>query len=287
MVVSLALAAWQAIDGQRWLDAFPAMQSLGDGRGGGMRTEPSLLALPLALYFFLVIMRLVQPGLEAESKRRLLAEAALLGLGTIVLTRSLTVAIVVFCFLPAFGARLRYLLVYGGASAALALTLFWERLKEAISGDDAFTYMITTGVGSWRNVPDIIIFLHFRQYLLPPNPATVRETINAFAADWNPHFIWLENTFSTFSAGATTIGVIATLALLIAGAVVGLRKTSHSSTLRAAWMMLYIADWFILPKYEASGWIALGLVTAAATVRSCDTSMSEAVEITGGEVEFG
>jgi hypothetical protein len=283
MGVSLALAAWQAIDGQRWLDAFPTMISLGEGRGGGLRTEPSLLALPLALYLSLVLMRLVQPGVEAESKRRLLTEAALIGLGAIFLTRSLTVAIVAFCFLPAFGARLKNLLVYGTVSAALALSLFWGRLRDAISGGDAFTYMITSGVSSWRSVPDIIILLNFRHYLLPPNPATVRESINAFAVDWNPRFIWLENTYSTFSAGATTIGLIATLALLIGGAVVGLRKTSHSGTLRAAWMMLYIADWFILPKYEASGWIALGMVTAAAMIRSRAASPAVAVEIAGAE----
>jgi hypothetical protein len=266
MSVSLLLAAWQGLDGESWLQSFPAMFAMGDGRGGGLRTEPSLLACPLAIYLSLVLYRFLQEGLTNQKRRWLATEAAVFCLATVTLTRSLTVVIIAFCFLLAFGARLRYLITWGAVGVLVAVPLFWDRIQDALLGGGEFTYLITTGVGSWRNVPDILILTNLRQYLLPPNPVQTRETINSLAIMWSPLFAWIENTYSAFSACATTIGVVATAILFGAGIVAGFRKVSPSSHLRLAWVMLYLADWFILPKYEACGWVALGMLTAATSL---------------------
>ena len=105
-----------------------------------------------------------------------------------------------------------------------------------------------------------------RDYLLPSNPAEVREKLNLFATMWSPTLAWLDNTYSAFSASASTIGILATAALFAAGLVVGFRRVSHASHMRITWLLLYVANWFILPKYEPCGWIGLGLLTAAASI---------------------
>lgn len=266
MLLSLALAAWQAVDGEAWLRAFPAMFAMGDGRGGGLRSEPSLLAPPLAMYLALVLWRRMQSQAGGTERRRLLVEAAVLSLATLLLTRSLTVAIILLCFLPTFTSRLRYLFISGAAGALLGATVLWDRVREALSDGGTFAYLITTAVGSWRNIPDFLVLVNIRDYLLPSNPAEVREKLNLFATMWSPTLAWLDNTYSAFSASASTIGILATAALFAAGLVVGFRRVSHASHMRITWLLLYVANWFILPKYEPCGWIGLGLLTAAASI---------------------
>ena len=265
MLMSLALAAWQAVDGEAWLRAFPAMFAIGDGRGGGLRTEPSLLAPPLAMYLVLVLWRRMQSEIDGNEERKLIVEAGVLSLTTLLLTRSLTVAIILLCFLPAFTSKLRYLFVSGAAGALLGATIFWNRIRDAFSDGGTFAYFITTAIGSWRNIPDILILVNIRDYLLPSHPAELREKLNQLAIMWSPGLAWLDNTYSTFSASASTIGVLATAVLFGTGILVGLRKISSAGHMRATWLLLYIANWFILPKYEPCGWVALGLLTAIAS----------------------
>ena len=170
MLLSLALAAWQAVDGEAWLRAFPAMFAMGDGRGGGLRSEPSLLAPPLAMYLALVLWRRMQSQAGGTERRRLLVEAAVLSLATLLLTRSLTVAIILVCFLPVFTSKLRYLFVSGAGGALLGGAVFWDRIRDALSDGGTFAYLITTAIGSWRNIPDILILVNIRDYLLPNTP---------------------------------------------------------------------------------------------------------------------
>jgi hypothetical protein len=279
MLISLVLAAWQGVDGDAWLRAFPAMFALGDGRGGGLRTEPSLLAPPLAMYLVLVFWRRVQEGLDIKERKKLLVEAGILGMATLFLTRSLSVAIVLVCFLPVFTVRLRVLVISGIGGALLAGTLFRGRIRDAISEGGTFGYFITRAVGSWRNVPDVLIFANARDYLLPGNPTELRDKLNMFATMWIPGLAWLDNTYSTFSASASTIGLIATALIFGAGLLIGFRRISSASAVRATWLLLYIADWFVLPKYEPSGWIGLGLLTAAAAA-NCRHSITAPTQMT-------
>lgn len=277
MIVSLVIAAWQGVDGDAWLRAFPAMFAMGDGRGGGLRTEPSLLAPPLAMYLVLVFWRRMQPCLDQKERKKLFLEAGMLGMVTLFLTRSLSVAIILLCFLPAFTMKVKYLVVSGAAGALLAGALFWDRIRDAVSEGGTFGYFITRAVGSWRNVPDVLIFANARDYLLPGNPAELRDKLNMFATMWIPGLAWLDNTYSTFSASASTIGLLATAALFGAGLLIGFRKVSPARHIRATWLLLYFANWFVLPKYEPCGWVGLGLFTAAVSIS--DQSVSEMLPV--------
>ena len=266
LILSLVIAAIQAINGAPWLRAFPEMFAVGHGRGSGLRTEPSLLASPLVLYLGFALCKFARQYAKGVKQRGLFLEVIGLISATTLLTRSLTVLLVVLCFLPTFVSKLSHLVLFciGGAiSAAAALG---TRVSAAISDSETFTYFITTAFNSWRNIPDIIIFLNWRDFLLPGNPAEVRDKINLLATIWNPGFFWLDNTYSTFSASASTIGLLATMAIFSLGIRLGLRRTTNAASIRVAWIMLYVADWFVLPKYEPCGWVALGLLTAAATV---------------------
>jgi hypothetical protein len=266
LLISLALAAWQAVDGEAWLRAFPAMFAIGHGRGSGLRTEPSLLAPPLAMFLLFGHLSRTRSQEETEERWPRSVEIWFFALATLVLTRSLTVAIVLLCFLPAFAVKLRTFVGVGIAGALAAGTLFWGRLHDAFSGGSDFIDLITTAVGSWRNIPDILIVANARDFLVPTNPGELREKIQVFAAIWNPGWMWIENTYSTFSAAASTIGLVGTAMLFLTGIRFGLRRTADEGHIRVAWLMLYVANWFILPKYEPCGWIVLGLLTAASSV---------------------
>lgn len=262
MLVSLVLAGWQAVDGKDWLNIFPAMYAIGNGRGSGMRTEPSLLAAPLAIYLALVLWRRSQLEAGDLTRTNLTFEAAALGSATLCLTRSLSVAIILVCFLPAFAVRLRYLARSVTLGTCLVMILFWNRISDALADASTFADLITTSVGSWRNIPDIVILANIRDYLLPPNPANARETLNLFTAIWNPAFAWLDNTYSAFSASASTLGILITTGIFLAGLVVGYREVHQKRHLWITWILLYVADWFVLPKYEVSGWVATAMLTA-------------------------
>lgn len=267
MVVTFILATWQGLDGDTWLRAFPAMESLGDGRGSGFRTEPSLVAPCLALYLGLAVMQFARRESNLKSQKRLMLEAAVFTLLSIVLTRSFSVILVAACFLPAIGLKLRQLTVGALLGLVTGLSLMWTRLDQAISSGGDWTFMITTGVSSWRNIPDLLILMNARNFLLPPHPGDVRNTINTLAALWNPDWAWLENTYSTFSALAMTVGLVATAILFCGGIVFAARRITLKSRYGFAWILIYLANWIVLPKYEASGWVALALITLAAQIR--------------------
>lgn len=185
---------------------------------------------------------------------------------TLLLTRSLSVAIILVCFLPVFTVKLRYLVACGATGALVGGVVLWTRLSDALSEGGTFGYLITRAVGSWRNVPDVVIFANAREYMLPGNPTELREKLSMFAAMWIPGLAWIDNTYSAFSASASTIGILATAVLFLAGLLICYRKISDGSHARATWILLYVANWFFLPKYEPCGWVALGILTAAVSV---------------------
>lgn len=266
MLISLALAVSQGIDGEAWLRTFPAMYAMGDGRGGGLRTEPSMLAPMLALYLSLVFWHRAQDKTESNRRGKFLFEAGIISLITLLLTRSLSVAIVLACFLPAFASKFRIILTTSAAGVLAAAFVFWDRIRDVLSDSGTFAYLITTALNSWRNVPDIVILANLQAYLLPGNPADMRDKMNLLITSWNPAFLWLDSTYSAFSASASTIGILATTVLFATGIVIGMRRVSPIAHQRAAWILLYITDWFILPKYEPCGWIALGIMSSASVL---------------------
>ena len=262
LLFSLLLAMWQGQYPDIWLNTFPAMQSLGEGRGSGFRTEPSLLAPLLALYLTFVLWRLSEPQITRKLRNSLVTEGMLLALLTLYFTRSFSVAIVLFFLLPAFVHKIRYLIFSGIAGAGILSVALASRVSDAFSTGGDFTYLITSAVGSWRNVPDIVILANASSYLLPGNPGDLRNKIHMLIAIWNPDYLWLDSTYSMFSACASTLGIIATAVVFAAGLLFFVYVRRQSVQFQAAWLLLYIANWFILPKYDASGWIALGLLAA-------------------------
>lgn len=258
ILLTVFIAAWQAISPAIWLQFFPDLQGLGDGRGAGLRTEPSYLAAPLALYLSL----LVRPPSGLKGRWPPIVEAVFAISAVLGLTRSLSVLIVALCFLPALSKKLVYAAVPGLAAVGVAAMIFYGRVTTALgdaSGD--VLSLITSSIGSWRNIPDIAILANYESYLLPGNPADVRELLNVFATAWSPEFSWVENTFSLFSASATTVGLILTGVIFVSGFVLGLKRMLLSvANLRLAWILLYFASWFFVPKFEACSWIAIAFL---------------------------
>ncbi len=266
LMISLVIAAWQACDGVAWMRVFPEMYAMGNGRGGGLQTEPSLLASPFVLYLGFSLWKYVQCGGETTDARKILSEVAVLCMATIAVTRSLTVVLAALCFLPGFVKSIMRLVVYSVGCAVVTIIVLGSRILSAFSNSGAFTYLITTAVGSWRNVPDIIILSNLKAFLLPQDPSGIRDRISTLATWWNIHFAWVENTYSTFSASASTVGIIVTAIVFGAWVWFGYRRISCAKNLQATWIMLFFADWFIFPKFEVCGWIGIGLLTSFALI---------------------
>lgn len=264
MILSLILAVWQAIDGEIWMQVFPEMYAMGNGRGGGLQTEPSLLASPLILYLGFTLFCYMGDDKNRLNRTTLLLEAAVVSAASIIVTRSLSVVIVALCFMPSFITSLKKLIAWAAAGAAVTLIVLGERIQEALSGPVVFTDLITSAVGSWRNVPDIVILYNWQSFLFPQSPGEIRDKINAFAALWNFDYAWLENTYSTFSASASTVGLLVTLFLFGFGIWFGYRKLARLKPIWRSWMLLYLVDWFLLPKFEPCGWVGISLLTAIA-----------------------
>lgn len=259
------LATWQAFSTpEAWQRIFDDM-SLGDGgRGGGLRTEPSLLAAPLMLYLALLVSRLGKG--DFPNNKLPFLEMLFVSLYAVAVTRSLSVLLIVICFLPLLGIRLRNALVALPVGAVAAFLLFADRLKQAFADTGGSLLAVgTVGVASWRNVPDLLMILNYQQFLFPGKPGEIREQISSLALLWDPSLSWLQNTYSSFSAGAATTGIIATVLCFIAGIVLSRRVLLRKDNRSATWLLLYLANWFITPKFELAGWVALGFVTIAFT----------------------
>jgi hypothetical protein len=273
---------------EMWYAIFPNM-SLGEagGRGAGLRSEPSLLAGPFSIYLGLLVLRvetmsvhLRQPEV-AMRRKRLLREGAVLILLILLLTRSISVLAIVVCFLPSLMARRRKLILpvlAAGIGFMVTMIVFGDRVRAALrAASGSVTDLATVAVGSWRSVPDLIILSNYRDFLLPGNPSEIRTKLNGLAVMFNPLFAWLENTYSTFAAGATTIGLIATGSLFIGGLVLGIKLLPGRKAIRLTWVLIYIANWLLTPKFEAAGWIVLGIMLRAGALAELDTPSASTI----------
>ncbi len=294
-LITLGFAAVQAVtDPYLWVTVFPNIR-LEPGRGAGLKFEPSQLASLLALYLILLMariesMRAARAPLHAQ--RSLFREGIWIIVATVALTRSFSVVIIVLCFAPALFMRRRHVaLTISGllAGVAVGVSFLGDRISEAFAtSGGSMTDLITESVGSWRNIPDILILSNFRDFLLPGNPAEVRIKITACAVQLSPALTWVQNTFSIFSAGGVTVGVLATAAAFLGGIAIGLRGSFLSRPMRTSWLLLYLAAWFILAKWDPSGWVALGLLALMhklnePEVRRVAPGLSKKLELAKGE----
>ena len=190
LAISIVIAFWQCIDGEKWMQIFPEMFAVGNGRGAGLRTEPSLLASPLVLYLGFALWKYLSNGDSDRGRTRLQIEIAAFALATIVATESLTVVIVVLCFLPTFRTSLKGLIGWTAGGSLLSAAIFADRIRDALLGYGGFTYIITTAFGSWRNVPDIVILSNPQAFLLPQNPEGVRDKISSLCRVMGPT-LWM------------------------------------------------------------------------------------------------
>jgi hypothetical protein len=265
MIATLALAALQAITGPYiWTPIFPHML-LYFGRGAGLKMEPSQLASLLALYLSLLAGRMESLRASgATFAKSLFKEAIWISVATLVVTRSISVLIAVVCFIPVLFIRKRHVfLTVVALPAAVVVTVFvlGDRIREAmVTASGSMIDLITISVDSWRNVPDIAILSNPQAFLFPGDPTEIRIKIKTFSALLNPVFMWLENTYSMFAAGGVTVGLLVNAVLFIAGFAAGLKSLSASRSMRATWIMIYLASWFILSKYDPCGWVVLGLL---------------------------
>lgn len=267
MVVTLLIAAAQAVtDPYMWMSIFSNIR-LESGRGAGLKFEPSQLASLLALYLVLLAgrienMRATRQSLHAQGI--LFREAIWAILATLALTRSFSVLIIAACFAPVLFIRRKHLLLTISAmlaGAVVGVAVLGDRISEAFqTSGGSMTDLITESVGSWRNIPDMLILTNYRDCLFPGNPSEVRMKINTLAVLMSPALTWIQNTFSAFSAGGVTIGLLATVSLMIGGIAVGLRSLSSSPSTRISWFMIYLAAWFFIAKWDPSAWVALGLL---------------------------
>jgi chromate transport protein ChrA len=154
------------------------------------------------------------------------------------------------------------------AAVLVAVSVLGDRIQAAIGdADGSMTDLITSSLGSWRNIPDIAIVSNYSAFLVPGNPAEIRVKINTSVALMSPVFAWLENTYSIFAAGGVTAGLLVTVIAFIAGMALGMKGLASSSPARISWLMMYLASWFILSKYDPSGWVVLGLLLLAPKLR--------------------
>lgn len=253
-----------------WVSVFPEMR-LGDGgRGAGLRLEPSLLVGPLSLYLLFLFGRIGAGRALSEQlkvRKSLVQEGIWVVLSLLILTRSISILTIAICFLPALPRSRRRILLpvlAAGAGLGVAILAFGERITQALkSASGSAADLVTVSIGSWRNIPDLLIISNYRDFLLPGNPAEIRAKINRFAILMDPGFAWIQNTYSTFAAGASTAGLLAVGILFVGGLCVGLRLLSRSAPMRLTWVMLYLSNWFLTPKYEAAGWVVVGLLPLA------------------------
>jgi hypothetical protein len=296
ILLVLAICLLQVITGPDiWVSMFPRMSLGGGGRAAGLRLEPSLLAGPLSLYLALLVGRIGTAHALREPlmiRKSLVRNGIWVALAFLILTRSISMLTIVACFLPALLGRRRSLLLPTlalGSGIVVAVFALGDRIEQAIGdASGSIADLMTVSVGSWRNIPDLLIVSNYRAFLMPGNPAEVRAKINMFAVLMNPGLAWIQNTYSTFAAGAATAGLLVVGLLFIGGLVAGLKLLSKSTPMRLTWVMLYFCGWLLTPKYEAAGWIVLGLLplthqainSAPEPAVECSTKASEPISLT-------
>jgi hypothetical protein len=268
MMITLIVAVLQLVTGPGpWQVIFPEI-SLGGitARGAGIQSEPSLLAGPLAIYCALLVCR-TEAGALSETvkvRKRLMRESVITVVALIAVSGSISVLLAAGSIFPAVMLRRKRILVpmiavtFGVLAAG---GIFAVRLRETLSAaNGSILAMLTVASGSWRNVPDIAILQSPSDFLFPGNPADLRTKISEHAANFSPIFASIQNTYSTFAAGATTVGLFSLGFIFVAVLLLARKNRSTLASIWISWCLLYVYNWFFAPKFEAAGWVAMGLL---------------------------
>jgi len=229
-----------------------------------------MLAGPLVLYLTLLtsriqLLRNVTP--ESKQEKYILREGIIVILCLIVLSRSISVTIAAAIFLPVlFLSRKNSVssALFAGIGLFAGVIPLESRIRGALTdAQGGMLAFVTVALNSWRNIPDYLILSNSSAFLWPTHPVDLRTKITSYAFELDPALSWIQNTYSIFAASASTVGLVGVVLVFLAGVAAGLRCTSRSAALRLSWMLLYVYDWFLSPKFDAAGWIALGLLPLA------------------------
>jgi len=241
-----------------FLRFFPDMAGLDDLKGFAFFSEPSMLAGPLLLYG--VILELHCAFEDEGTRFRAIIRWALTVLTCVALARSLTCALVIiFALTRIFNAA--QLLVMGGIFVAPIGLIFSDRLLEAAGTTGNFSVLdFTTALNSWRTIPDAAIIVHYKEYILPGIQAGLRDRIVAQVSVLSPVFAWIQYLYSYFATYVSTFGFLGLFCILIS---TYRRLASRASAIRdhIYICLLLFAMLFLLPKYDISCWVALGLIS--------------------------
>jgi hypothetical protein len=284
MLVTLAIAALQVTTDQNaWMSTFEDMK-LEPWRGAGLRSEPSQIGSVLGFYLLVLVARMktIHRGESVKGlHKKLLTEGLATMLATIALTRSITVLIVAACFLSAlFTVKRRHLKIATIAALAV-LGSVWvalgDRIQDAVaSSGGSLTEFMTTGLNSWRNVPDIVILTSPLDFMAPGRPGEVRLRIHDHAVLVSPLLGWIQNTFTSFSASSAALGLVVTGCLILGGLFLGMRKLSSAPAMtKVAWFMAYVSAWFIMAKWDPTMWVVLGMLPLAHRLAAEKSSLSK------------
>jgi hypothetical protein len=113
-------------------------------------------------------------------------------------------------------------------------------LIERLSSTDDLASVFTTGISSWRNIPDLTILANWKLYLIPQIGEDIKLKLGHLILQLF-HISWLNNTFNLFSAFSTTYGLI-TLFLVLVG-------TTKRFNLNEILFLTFFL--FLMPKYLA------------------------------------
>lgn len=238
-----------------WQSVFPAVQT-DPGRSFGFQVEPSLLGGAIALIHSLILFSSYSIG-ERQSRRAILESTIICGI--ISLTSASMLTLIIYSLILLITYPRRSLLFFAFGICFIGFNFY---LRLADFGFSEFNFIgISNSLNSWRNIPDFAIILNYQDYLLPQNPLYLREKLSRVISGLNG-YDWLENTYSLFSALATTIGLILFFLLLLRFFILHVKKIFRYTKVSIAYPIyfLFIVSLFLVPKYQISIFVALLLM---------------------------
>lgn len=192
--------------------------------------EPSLVG-PWAVLMFSLIRRGNQASLlSRKSYHIFFLSLIVISLSSFGFTGFLSVFIILIFH---FGFRLKYIGPFFFGFIAL--------LVSRVSDHTSVSALFTTGISSWRNVPDLAIIYNWHEYLWPQLNQDVKSKLGNII-DSQFEMNWLNNTFNLFSAISVTTGLISLFVFFL------LALKYRLKVIRPVYLLFFL---LIVPKYLA------------------------------------
>lgn len=210
------------------------------GRAAGFRPEPSMSA-----GFVLLLLGLSAAGKALSPRQYSVAVDMLLCASIVLLSWS-------FSAVAAFVASLiAVVLMKAGSSArVIFVVLGLTVLTVVMPLSGAVFYAVTESVGSWRSIPDAAVLQNWQQFFLPNFSGDIRERLGDAVGSLSASFLWVDSTYSSFSAFAATFGLGAFLLLLL----------FSMWGQKAHVVPLIFTVLFLTPKYDGLALLSLALL---------------------------